>query len=113
MLSVLDFETFFDVHNSLIKVWSNSIEVYTDEFLKSASSAKIASGMAAYFSAIDIDIEVKVYGLLFSTLAELQAIVLALICILSSCAVVLYLNSQFAIDVYVSETLFAMPSIHN
>ncbi|KAG9301432.1 hypothetical protein G9A89_018104 [Geosiphon pyriformis] len=78
VLSVLDSETFFDVHNSLIKVWSNSIEVYTDGSLKGTCFVEVISSVAAYFPATNMDIKIRVHRLLSSTLAELQAIVLAL-----------------------------------
>ncbi|KAG9303490.1 hypothetical protein G9A89_018386 [Geosiphon pyriformis] len=113
VLSVLDSEIFSGIRDSLIEVWSNSIKVYTNGSLKSAGSAKVVNNMAAYFLAINMSVRVRVYGLLFSILTELQAIVLALECVLSSCAVVLYSNSQFAIGVCMSETSFIVFDFHN
>ncbi|KAG9305793.1 hypothetical protein G9A89_001082 [Geosiphon pyriformis] len=64
-------EWFFDVCDSLLKVWSDCIEVYIDGFLKCAGSAEMASGTAAYFLAADASIGIRVAGLLSSTLTEL------------------------------------------
>ncbi|KAG9294845.1 hypothetical protein G9A89_008537 [Geosiphon pyriformis] len=98
VLNVLNSEAFACVYEDFLEVWSNCIEVYTNRFLKGADSAEIASGMAAYFSAIDMGIGIRVQELLLSTLAELQAIALVLECIPSFCSVVLYSDSQSTID---------------
>ncbi|KAG9307273.1 hypothetical protein G9A89_017101 [Geosiphon pyriformis] len=88
-------------------------EVYIDEFLRCAGSVETADEAAAYFPAADTGIRIKVTGLLFSTLAKLQAVMLALECVLSSCSVVLYLDSQFAINACISETSLTTPDFHN
>ncbi|KAG9295786.1 hypothetical protein G9A89_009015 [Geosiphon pyriformis] len=93
VLSVLESEAFSEVCCSLLEVWFSCIEVYTDESLKNAGSAKMVSGVAAYFPAANISVGIKVHGLLSSTLTELQAIVLVLECVLFSCTVILYLDS--------------------
>ncbi|KAG9307318.1 hypothetical protein G9A89_017146 [Geosiphon pyriformis] len=108
MLDVLNSTDFLDVHSSLLDVWLNCIEVYTDGSLKNTGSAKVSCGAMAYFLAANVSIGVRVFGLLFSILAELQAIALALECVLASCAVALYLDSQSAIDVCVSEASLLM-----
>ncbi|KAG9290844.1 hypothetical protein G9A89_010993 [Geosiphon pyriformis] len=105
VLNVLNSEKFFVVHDSLLEIWSDCIEVYTDKSLKDTGSANIASRTVAYFLAADMSIEVKVSGLLSSILAKLQAVALALKCVLSSCAVVFYLDSQSVINAYVFEIL--------
>ncbi|KAG9306084.1 hypothetical protein G9A89_015988 [Geosiphon pyriformis] len=105
-LSVLDSDRFFDVCDSLL-------EIYTDEFLRYAGSAEVIGGTAAYFPTADADIGIRVDGLLSSTLIELQAVVLALECVLSLCSVVLYSDSQSVIDAYTSKTSFTMPDFHN
>ncbi|KAG9287634.1 hypothetical protein G9A89_023984 [Geosiphon pyriformis] len=87
--------------------------VYTDGSLRCASSVEVVGRAAAYFLAVNADIGVKVAGLLSSTLTELQAVVLALKCVPSSCSVVLYLNSQFAINAYISKTSSTTPDFHN
>ncbi|KAG9293944.1 hypothetical protein G9A89_019282 [Geosiphon pyriformis] len=59
---------------------SDCIEIYMDEFLRYADSAKVVSRMAAYFLAANAGIGVRVTGFLFSTLTKLQAVALALEC---------------------------------
>ncbi|KAG9285010.1 hypothetical protein G9A89_009820 [Geosiphon pyriformis] len=86
VLSVLNSNRFSEVHDSLLEVWSDCIEIYTDRSLKCAGSVEAADRAAAYFLAANTDIGVKIAGLLFSTLAELQAVMLALECVLSSCS---------------------------
>ncbi|KAG9300529.1 hypothetical protein G9A89_002407 [Geosiphon pyriformis] len=98
---------------NLMEVWSNCIEVYTNRSLKSAGSVKVTSGVTAYFSAINMSIGVKVYGFLSSTLTELQVIALVLEYIPFFCVVILYLDSQSAINAYVLEISFAMLEFHN
>ncbi|KAG9297356.1 hypothetical protein G9A89_005640, partial [Geosiphon pyriformis] len=78
VLNVLDSETFACVCGSFLKIWLNCIEVYTDGSLKDAGLAKVTSGAAVYFPAIDMGIGIRVQGLLSFTLAELQVITLAL-----------------------------------
>ncbi|KAG9303546.1 hypothetical protein G9A89_018442 [Geosiphon pyriformis] len=101
VLNVLDFSEFLDVHSSLLDVWSDYIKVYTDRPLKSAGSAKVTCGAAAYFSVANVSIKVRVFDLL-----------LALKCVPASYNITLYLNSQSAIDAYVFETSLTMPDFH-
>ncbi|KAG9298683.1 hypothetical protein G9A89_012751 [Geosiphon pyriformis] len=79
-----------------------------DGLLKNAGTADVTGGAAAYFSSMNLNVGVRVYGLLSSTLSELQAVALALECVTSSCTVVLYLDSQAAIDVCVSKISLAV-----
>ncbi|KAG9285890.1 hypothetical protein G9A89_013315 [Geosiphon pyriformis] len=111
--SILDSEQFAFVCNGLFKVWSGSFDVYTDSLLKFSGSSSVISGTAAYFSALNSGVGVGVHGLLSLTLSELQAVALALECVPPSCAVVLHLNNQAAIDVCVSELAFAVPDFCN
>ncbi|KAG9296453.1 hypothetical protein G9A89_015045 [Geosiphon pyriformis] len=53
-------------------------EIYTNGSLRCAGSVGTAGKMTAYFLAADVDIGIKIAGLLSSALAELQAVVLAL-----------------------------------
>ncbi|KAG9305279.1 hypothetical protein G9A89_007774 [Geosiphon pyriformis] len=71
------------------------------------------SGAAAYFLVTNISIGIRVLGLLFSTLTELQIIALALKCIPFSCAVILYSNSQSIIDACMTETSLAVSDFCN
>ncbi|KAG9289480.1 hypothetical protein G9A89_008041 [Geosiphon pyriformis] len=94
-LSISDSKKFLNIQDGLHEVWSSIFEVYTDDLLKNAGSANVMSRAAAYF-----------LDFLSSTMAELQVVALALKCVLFSCSVDLYLNSQAAIDACVSEMLF-------
>ncbi|KAG9300446.1 hypothetical protein G9A89_010071 [Geosiphon pyriformis] len=80
-----------------------SFDVYTDNLLKFAGSANVVSGAAAYFFALNMEIGVGVCGLFSFIMAELQAVALSLKCVPFSSSVVLYLDSQAAIDMCVSE----------
>ncbi|KAG9303178.1 hypothetical protein G9A89_001794 [Geosiphon pyriformis] len=113
VLSVLDFDGFSDVCNSLLEVWSDCIEIYTDESLQYVGSTKVMSEVAVYFLATNTDIGIRIDRFLSSTLTVLQAVVLALKCIPSSCLVVLYSDSQSVIDACTFETSFTMPDFHN
>ncbi|KAG9295438.1 hypothetical protein G9A89_013467 [Geosiphon pyriformis] len=61
------------------------------------------AGAGVFFSDIDLGLGVEVSGLLFFTLAEMQAIALALECVLRSSFVCLFSDSQAALDVCKSE----------
>ncbi|KAG9288525.1 hypothetical protein G9A89_015731 [Geosiphon pyriformis] len=56
------------------------------------------AGTTAYFKDINLGLDVGVLGLMSSTLAEMQAIALALECIPLSSSVYLYLDSQSVLD---------------
>ncbi|KAG9305683.1 hypothetical protein G9A89_022605 [Geosiphon pyriformis] len=73
---------------------SDCIEVYMDRSLKGVGSIEVTDEAAVYFPAADMSIGFKMTGLLFSTLTELQTVALALECVLSSCSVILYSDSQ-------------------
>ncbi|KAG9285553.1 hypothetical protein G9A89_006541 [Geosiphon pyriformis] len=102
-LSVLDTKEFSVVQDGLHKIWSGFFKVFTNDSVKNYGRANVASGVAAYFFAIDLSVGIRVLRLLSSTMAKLQAIVLALECISSFCSVVLHSNSQTAINACVSE----------
>ncbi|KAG9304587.1 hypothetical protein G9A89_020151 [Geosiphon pyriformis] len=112
-LSIMGSDVFSSVQDGLHEIWSGCFEVYMDGFLRSAGSVDVSSGAAAYFLALNLSIGVRVFGLLSSTMAKLQAVALALECVLSSCSLVLHLNSQAAIDACISELLFLIPDFHN
>ncbi|KAG9290804.1 hypothetical protein G9A89_011767 [Geosiphon pyriformis] len=112
-LNILEFDVFSFVWDSLHEVWSNRFEVYMDESLMSAGSANVLSDATVYFPALDLSIGIRVRGLLSSTMVELQAIALALECVLSFCLVLLFLDSQAAIDACVSELSSEIPVFHN
>ncbi|KAG9298228.1 hypothetical protein G9A89_002716 [Geosiphon pyriformis] len=69
-----------------------------DGSLCSLGSVNIKAGTAAFFEDINLDLGVKVFGMVSSMLAELQAIVLALECVPSSSSIHLFSDSQAALD---------------
>ncbi|KAG9289268.1 hypothetical protein G9A89_007513 [Geosiphon pyriformis] len=112
-LNILKSDVFSSVWDGLHGVWSGCFEVYTNGSLMGAGSANVLSGAAAYFLALDLSIGVRVCGLLSSTMAELQAVTFALECVLFSCSVLLFLDSQAAIDACVSELSSEVLDFHN
>ncbi|KAG9302707.1 hypothetical protein G9A89_005181 [Geosiphon pyriformis] len=100
---VLIFSQFSNVKNSLLEIWSNSIFVFTDGSLKGLGSTDVAGGAVTFFPEIKLGIEIKIVGLLSLTMNELQAVALALECVLSFCSVEVCLDSQAALDACVLE----------
>ncbi|KAG9288797.1 hypothetical protein G9A89_023094 [Geosiphon pyriformis] len=92
-----------DVLNSVKFSNSGLFDIYTNGFLRNARTTNVAGSMTAYFPSVNLSVGVKVQSLLSSTLSELQVVALVLECISFSCIVVLYLNSQTAIDTCVFE----------
>ncbi|KAG9288372.1 hypothetical protein G9A89_021403 [Geosiphon pyriformis] len=66
--------------------------------LNGLGTIDMKAGAAVFFEAINLGLSVGVSGLVFSTLAELQAIALTLECVLSFRVVDLFLDSQMALD---------------
>ncbi|KAG9304495.1 hypothetical protein G9A89_020059, partial [Geosiphon pyriformis] len=81
------------------------LSTYIDESLISLGTVDMKAGTAVFFKNIDLGLGVRVSGLVFSTLMELQAIVLALECVLSSHSVDLFSDIQAALDACKSESL--------
>ncbi|KAG9290892.1 hypothetical protein G9A89_011042 [Geosiphon pyriformis] len=104
-VSVLDSEKFSVVVSKLH-------EVFTDGSLKNFGSADVVSSVAAFFPVIDMNIDIRVDRLLSSTMAKLQAIALSLECVPSFCMVIVYADSQAAIDVCVFEMSLSIPDFH-
>ncbi|KAG9302817.1 hypothetical protein G9A89_009594 [Geosiphon pyriformis] len=77
------------------------VSIYTDKSVKSLGSVGACGGVTAYFSDVDLSIDIRIYSLLFLTLVELQAITLALKCIPASSSVMLFTNSQAFLNVCV------------
>ncbi|KAG9298929.1 hypothetical protein G9A89_015951 [Geosiphon pyriformis] len=98
-LNVLNSVEFSDIQSSLHEIWSDLFDIYTDSLLRDAGTVNVAGSVAAYFFSVNLSVGVKIRDLLSSTFSELQAVALALKCVLSSCAVVLHLDSQAVIDV--------------
>ncbi|KAG9304139.1 hypothetical protein G9A89_019701 [Geosiphon pyriformis] len=102
-LNILGSGEFSAVKDRLHDVWSGFFEVFTDGSLRNVGSAEVANGAAVYFPALDLSVGVAVYGLLSSTMAELQTVTLSLECVLSLSTVVLHLDSQVAINACVDK----------
>ncbi|KAG9291919.1 hypothetical protein G9A89_004857 [Geosiphon pyriformis] len=112
-LDILRSGEFSAVKDGLYDVWSGFFEVFTNGSLRNAGSAEVDSSTAVYFLTLDLSVGVAVHGLLLSTMAELQAVTLFLECVPSSSTVVLYLDSQVAINACVSKLSLACPDFHN
>ncbi|KAG9294984.1 hypothetical protein G9A89_017778 [Geosiphon pyriformis] len=112
-LNVLESDVFSSVQDGLHEIWSGCFEAYTNGSLKRAGTADVSSSAAVYFPALGLGVGVKVCGLLSSTMAELQAVALALECVSSSSSVVLYFDSQAAINVCIFEMLLKVPDFRN
>ncbi|KAG9284125.1 hypothetical protein G9A89_022899 [Geosiphon pyriformis] len=89
---------FLVVCECLHEVWAGELNIFIDGLLSGLDTLDVACGAAVYFSEIDMGVSVRVQGLLSSTLAELQAIAVALECVLSSCSVIIHSNSQATLD---------------
>ncbi|KAG9287731.1 hypothetical protein G9A89_004134 [Geosiphon pyriformis] len=97
--SVLDSMSFADICEKIHGLWANEIDV--------------VCGTATYFSSLNKGLGVKVHNVLSSTLAELQAVVLALKCVPTSVSVALHTDSQAAIDACVAKLGFLQPDCCN
>ncbi|KAG9297048.1 hypothetical protein G9A89_000427, partial [Geosiphon pyriformis] len=81
-----------------------NVSVYTNGSLRDLGSCKMKCGAAAYFLDLNLDISAKVGGLVSSTMTELQAIALALECVSSDSSMVVYSDSQAALNTCVAES---------
>ncbi|KAG9286594.1 hypothetical protein G9A89_005362 [Geosiphon pyriformis] len=99
--------------NNLLNVDAARLSVYTDESLNNLGTVNMLAGAAVFFEDIDSGLGVGVSGLVSSTLAELQAIALALECVPSFYLIDLFLDSQAAIDACRSESLLVDPDFRN
>ncbi|KAG9306566.1 hypothetical protein G9A89_004763 [Geosiphon pyriformis] len=100
-LNILESGEYVSVHNCFLATGANSLSVYTDGSLSNL-------GMD-----IGLGLGVSVSGLMSSTLAELQAIVLALECVPSSSSVYLFSDSQSALNACRSELGLVCPNFCN
>ncbi|KAG9298387.1 hypothetical protein G9A89_005247 [Geosiphon pyriformis] len=91
--------------NDMLNVGATHLFVYTDRSLNNLGTVDILAGAAVFFENIDSGLGVEVSGLVSSTLAELQAIALALECVFSFWSVDLFSDSQAAIDACRLESL--------
>ncbi|KAG9291040.1 hypothetical protein G9A89_012912 [Geosiphon pyriformis] len=89
------------------------ISVYMNGLLKNLGLCKIKCGAAAYFSDLNLGIGTRISGIMSSTMVELQAIALALECVPSDSSVVVYLDSQTALDACVAESALVSLDFYN
>ncbi|KAG9299206.1 hypothetical protein G9A89_013854 [Geosiphon pyriformis] len=83
-LNIFNSGNFASVCNHLSWIGSDSLSVYTDGSLKDLDTVGCKAGAATFFKDINLSLGIGVLGIMSSTMAELQAIVLALECVLLS-----------------------------
>ncbi|KAG9297034.1 hypothetical protein G9A89_008620 [Geosiphon pyriformis] len=101
------------IRANLLYVNTACLSVYTDGFLSDLRTPSMMAGAAAFFENIDLGLGVGVFGLVSSTMTELQAIALALNCISFSHSVDLFLDSQAALDACKLESVLACLDFRN
>ncbi|KAG9294403.1 hypothetical protein G9A89_001908 [Geosiphon pyriformis] len=113
LADICGFDGFVSVCDRLSQVGTDSLSVYTDGSVKNLGMTGCRAGAAAFFEDIDLGLGVCVQSLMSSTLAELQAVALALECIPVDHSVRLFLDSQAALDACKSEVDLVCPDFHN
>ncbi|KAG9297604.1 hypothetical protein G9A89_007679 [Geosiphon pyriformis] len=93
LLNILKSHEFGVICDHLLGVNASCFSVYTDSSLSSLRTPDIKAGVAVFFEDIGLGLGVKVFGLVFSTMAKLQAVTLALECIFSSSSVQIFSDS--------------------
>ncbi|KAG9303338.1 hypothetical protein G9A89_013664 [Geosiphon pyriformis] len=106
-LDVLNTDHFSFVYSSLKDAFLPVILVYTDGSVKNFGTSDAVKGAAAYFSDLSLHVGVEVHGLLSSTLAEMQAIALALECVPAFSDVIVFSDSQAFLDACQAELSLA------
>ncbi|KAG9302515.1 hypothetical protein G9A89_007219 [Geosiphon pyriformis] len=112
-LNILNSNDFVSIYNCLSQVDASVLSVYTDRSLKNLGTINYSISAAVFFENIGLRLDVGIMGLMFSTLMELQVIVLALECVPLFSSVCLFLDSQSALDAYKSELGLACPNFCN
>ncbi|KAG9298409.1 hypothetical protein G9A89_000408 [Geosiphon pyriformis] len=111
--NVFEFHEFEVVCNHLLEIDSSRFFLFMNGSLNGLDTLSMKAGAAVFFEDIDLSLGVRVSELVFSTMAELQAIALALECVLFSHLVNLFLNSQAALNVCKSEFMLTCPDFRN
>ncbi|KAG9301692.1 hypothetical protein G9A89_016763 [Geosiphon pyriformis] len=112
LLNILESQEFKLVCDQLSCVSTSSLSVYTDGSLRNLGTIQRKTDAAVFFDNIGLGLGIRVTGLLSSTLAELQAIALALECVPSLSSVCLHSDSQTALDVCKLELCFICLDFH-
>ncbi|KAG9297303.1 hypothetical protein G9A89_001992 [Geosiphon pyriformis] len=97
-LNIFGSGEFLSVCDHFSHVETGCLFVYTDGSLRNLGTVSCKAGTAAFFENIGLGLGVGISGVMSSTLAELQAIVLALECVPPSSSVCLFSDSQFVLD---------------
>ncbi|KAG9306613.1 hypothetical protein G9A89_004810 [Geosiphon pyriformis] len=114
LFDVLQSHDFGVVCNALLNTNAAvSLFVYTNRSLSSLGTISMKAGAAAFFEDIYLGLGVRVSGIVFLSLVELQAIALALECILPFHLVDLFSDSQVGLDACESESSLICPDFRN
>ncbi|KAG9283973.1 hypothetical protein G9A89_005480 [Geosiphon pyriformis] len=97
----------------VLSLIDTSLSIGRDGSLSGLSTASCRAGAATFFEDIDLGLGIGVLGLMLSTLAELQAIALALKCVPLLSSIKLFLDSQSALNVCRSELGLVCPNFYN
>ncbi|KAG9285357.1 hypothetical protein G9A89_010832 [Geosiphon pyriformis] len=84
LLDILESHEFGIICDCLLGVNAGCLSVYTDGSLNSLEILDMKAGTAVFFENINLGLDVKVSGLVFSIMTELQVVALALECIFFS-----------------------------
>ncbi|KAG9293949.1 hypothetical protein G9A89_019287 [Geosiphon pyriformis] len=95
-LNILESGGFVSIRDHLLVTGASSLSVYTDGSLSGLGT--VGCRAAVFFEDIGLGLGVRVLGLMLSTLAELQAVALALECVPPSSSVCLFSDSQSALN---------------
>ncbi|KAG9292208.1 hypothetical protein G9A89_023928 [Geosiphon pyriformis] len=99
--------------NILESFGTDSLSVYIDGSLSNLSTVGYRAGTGTFFEDINLGLGIGVSGLMSSTLAELQAIALALKSVPSLSSIKLFLDSQSALDACRLELNLVCPDFYN
>ncbi|KAG9284140.1 hypothetical protein G9A89_022914 [Geosiphon pyriformis] len=111
--NILESGDFVSIHDCLLVTGASSLSVYTDGSLSGLGMVGCRAGAAVFFEDIGLGLGVRVSGLMSSTLAELQAVALALECVPPSSSVCLFSDSQSALNACRSELDLVCPDFRN
>ncbi|KAG9305929.1 hypothetical protein G9A89_016582 [Geosiphon pyriformis] len=112
-MNVCSLDAVFRLGQCLSSVNMEVVSVYTNGSLRDLGLCKMKYSATAYFSDLDLSISAKVGGLVSSTMAELQTIALALECVSLGSSIMVYSDSQTALDVCVVESALVFSDFHN
>ncbi|KAG9301763.1 hypothetical protein G9A89_003310 [Geosiphon pyriformis] len=112
-LDILGSNDFMSVCDQLSRIDNSVLSVYMDGSMKDLGTVSCRASAAAFFEDIGLGLGVGISGLMFSILAELQVIALALECAPLSSTIYLFLDSQSALDACKSELGLVCSDFHN